>query len=76
MALESPRLSYMWTLDKLLLLSGTTEMSTSREYLNTLAAQQDLNWDGVEELDEDEVPPQKEEDYAASTDRASNRTPR
>ena len=51
-------------------------MSTSREYLNTLAAQQDLNWDGVEELDEDEVPPQKEEDYAASTDRASNRIAR
>ena len=67
----------MWTSDKQRLLSGTTEVSTSREYLNTLAAQQDLNWDGVEELDEDEVPPQKEEDdYVASIDRPSNRTPR
>ena len=65
----------MWTLDRLLLLSGTTEVSTSRGYLNTLAAQQDLNWDGIEELDEDEVPQHKEEDdYVASIDRPSNRT--
>jgi len=49
----------------------------TKNYLNTLAAQQDLNWDGIEELDEDEVPPKKEEkDYAPITDRPSNRTPR
>jgi hypothetical protein len=58
------------------MLSGTIKMSTSKGYLNTLAAQQDLNWDGVEELDEDEVPPQKEEDYATAIDRPSNRIAR
>ena len=52
-------------------------MSTSKEYLSTLAAQQDLNWDGIEELEEDKTPPKKEEkDYAQIPDRPSNRTPR
>ena len=64
-------------LGKQLLLFGTTEVSTSKEYLSTLAAQQDLNWDGIEELEEDKTPPKKEEkDYAQIPDRPSNRTPR
>ena len=56
----------MWTSDKQRLLSGTTEVPTSREYLRTLAAQQDLNWDGnclPEETEAEETQePEKKED--------------
>jgi hypothetical protein len=36
-----------------------------KDYKRTVASQLDLNWDGVEELDEDEVPPVEEEKQAA-----------
>ena len=35
-------------------------MPQSKDYKKTLMAQMDLNWDGVEELDEDEVPSEEE----------------
>lgn len=35
-------------------------VAVSKDYQRTLMQQLDLNWDGIEELDEDEVPPEEE----------------
>tara|TARA_R110000787_G_scaffold10860_2_gene36201 strand:+ start:873 stop:1025 length:153 start_codon:yes stop_codon:yes gene_type:complete len=40
----------------------TAVTAQSKDYKRTIMAQLDLNWDGVEELDEDEVPPREEKE--------------
>tara|TARA_B100000530_G_scaffold323448_1_gene259312 strand:- start:2 stop:157 length:156 start_codon:yes stop_codon:yes gene_type:complete len=46
----------------------------SRTYRSTLAAQEDLNWDGLADLDEDEAPPLKIQENPETENESSKKT--